>query len=152
MLLLTDRPMFEEGVQCRHLPVVQLPALLLRGHGFPMLHRLSCPSCHRPSCCSYCIMPPRWLQEQVQRPCKFRTKSLIELVLAGVFHHICPAGNEIVSSRLAEFVWLVCRGVVAPMAYPVPALMCFRKTSSWTVFEAGRAGCFAVYPYAVCNK
>ena len=35
VLGLRDRPVFEEGIKRRHLPVVQLPALLLRGHGFP---------------------------------------------------------------------------------------------------------------------
>ena len=35
VLLLTDRPVFEEGIKQRHLPGVQLPSLFLRGHGFP---------------------------------------------------------------------------------------------------------------------
>ena len=35
MLLLTDCPVFKEGIKQRHLPIVQLPALLLRGRGLP---------------------------------------------------------------------------------------------------------------------
>ena len=36
MLLLRDRAVFEEGFQGGHLPVVEGPALFLRGHGLPL--------------------------------------------------------------------------------------------------------------------